>query len=294
MSAETRIATLGCTLPTPAGGLGAYAPWTRTGSLVTTSGQFPWRDGALAYRGRIGADLSVADGHEAARLCALNGLAQLREACGGNLDRIRRIVRIEGSVLADADFTDHAAVLDGASELMNAVFSDAARHSRAVTGVASNPLGTPVLLYVQAEIVEAVPQAEEHRIPGLSDEGHGLNGRVGQQLVLETERVRVWSIRLAPGERLGSHTHVLDYFWTAVTAGRGRSRKADGTVHETEYKAGDTRVLHFEAGQSMTHDLENIGDTELLFTTVEFLDSANEPLPLGGTSAGQGGSRGAG
>jgi beta-alanine degradation protein BauB len=78
-----------------------------------------------------------------------------------------------------------------------------------------------------------------------------------------------------------------------MTAGRGRSCMGDGTVHETEYEAGDTRELRFRAGETMTHDLENIGGTELLFTTVEFLDSANEPLRLGGTTSGQDSSPGA-
>lgn len=109
----------------------------------------------------------------------------------------------------------------------------------------------------------------------------GTNGRVGNRLVSESKRVRVWSIALKPGERLGFHTHVLDYFWTAVTAGRGRSHNNTGAISELDYEAGDTKHLSFGEGQFMIHDLENIGTTDLLFTTVEFLDSRNSPLPIG-------------
>jgi beta-alanine degradation protein BauB len=108
------------------------------------------------------------------------------------------------------------------------------------------------------------------------------NGRVGQRLVSETERVRVWSILLKPGERLGFHKHVLDYFWTAVTPGRARSRHHDGRITEVAYKSGDTKYMTFSQGEFMIHDLQNVGPSNLIFTTVEFLDSANSPLPVGG------------
>lgn len=107
-----------------------------------------------------------------------------------------------------------------------------------------------------------------------------LNGRVGSTLVSQSERVRVWSLRLRPGERIGFHRHVLDYFWTAVSGGRSRSRYADGRILETEYPEGATRHFAFGPGEFMIHDLANVGDTELVFTTVEFLDSANPPLPI--------------
>ena len=94
------------------------------------------------------------------------------------------------------------------------------------------------------------------------------------------QRVRVWAIELKPGQRLGFHTHVLDYFWTSVTGGQGRSHFSDGSVSNTAYKPGDIKQLTFKEGEFMVHDLENIGDTELLFTTVEFLDSPNAPLEL--------------
>ena len=103
-------------------------------------------------------------------------------------------------------------------------------------------------------------------------------GQVGSRIVSENDRVRVWLIEMQPGERLPFHTHVLDYFWTATTAGRARSRYADGQVVEMDYEVGATRHFAFAKGESMTHDLENIGDTVLCFTTVEYLDSANASL----------------
>jgi len=106
------------------------------------------------------------------------------------------------------------------------------------------------------------------------------NGRVGSRLVSATERVRVWHIHLAPGERLPFHRHVLDYFWSVLTPGRARSHFGDGRVQEFRYVPGETQHLHYGAGESMIHDLENIGDAELVFTTVEFLDSQNPPLDL--------------
>ena len=106
------------------------------------------------------------------------------------------------------------------------------------------------------------------------------NGRVGSRLVSQSERVRVWHLSLRPGERLGFHTHVLDYFWTAVTGGKARSRYGDGNIVEVSYEPGDTRHHHFGTGAFMIHDLTNIGETELVFTTVEFLDSANPALAL--------------
>jgi hypothetical protein len=106
------------------------------------------------------------------------------------------------------------------------------------------------------------------------------NGCVGTRLLSETDRVRVWEIRLKPSERIGFHRHVLDYFWTAVTPGRARSHQLDGATIETSYHAGQTQHATYGPGEYKIHDLQNIGDTDLIFTTVEFLDSANEPLPV--------------
>jgi quercetin dioxygenase-like cupin family protein len=106
------------------------------------------------------------------------------------------------------------------------------------------------------------------------------NGCVGTDLLSETDRVRVWRIHLRPGERIGFHRHVLDYFWTAVTPGRARSHQEDGSIVEVSYEAGETKHLSYGPGEYKVHDLENVGDADLIFTTVEFLQSANQPLPV--------------
>jgi hypothetical protein len=111
-------------------------------------------------------------------------------------------------------------------------------------------------------------------------ENNAFDGNVGSRLLSQNERVRVWEIRLAPGQRWHAHRHVLDYFWTAITAGRSRQHTFDGTTREVEYKQGETRHYRFGPGEYLLHDIENIGTDELIFTTIEHLDSANEPLPL--------------
>ncbi len=106
------------------------------------------------------------------------------------------------------------------------------------------------------------------------------NGCVGTRLLSETDRVRVWEIRLMPGERIGFHRHVLDYFWTCHTHGKARGYFEGGRIADTVHYPGHTTHLHYGPGEYLLHSVENIGDTELLFTTVEFKQSANEPLPL--------------
>ncbi|HEY2528305.1 MAG TPA: hypothetical protein VGJ20_10220 [Xanthobacteraceae bacterium] len=106
------------------------------------------------------------------------------------------------------------------------------------------------------------------------------NGCVGSTLLSENERVRVWIIRLAPGERIGFHRHVLDYFWTSVSGGRGRQHLHDGSTVEYSYRPGETRHETYGVDQYKVHDLENIGDQEMVFMTIEFLDSANMPLAI--------------
>jgi hypothetical protein len=111
-------------------------------------------------------------------------------------------------------------------------------------------------------------------------ESNAVNGRVGGRLLMENDRVRVWEIRLQPGERYGAHRHVLDYFWTAVTPGTSLQHNIEGKRELVHYEVGDTMFFGYGEGQYMLHDLANAGDTELIFTTVEFKDSANAPLPI--------------
>ncbi len=109
---------------------------------------------------------------------------------------------------------------------------------------------------------------------------NAFNGCVGSVLVSETDRVRVWHLSIPPGKRTNFHRHVLHYFWTAHKAGRGRNYFEDGSTLDADYGKGETKHLKFGEGEYMIHAVENIGDTELLFTTVEFIDSPNKPLPV--------------
>ena len=114
----------------------------------------------------------------------------------------------------------------------------------------------------------------------LEVEERSPNPCVGTELLSESERVRVWMIRLKPGQRIGFHRHVLDYFWTSVTGGRGRQHVHDGTTVEYTYAPGETRHETYGPGEFKVHDLENLGDKEMVFMTIEHLQSANKPLPL--------------
>jgi enamine deaminase RidA (YjgF/YER057c/UK114 family) len=152
MTPEERLSRLGLTLPPPPAAVGAYVPWTRTGDLVTTSFQLPFRDGALAYVGRLGAELSLEEGYEAARICALNGIAQLADAAG-ELGRIR-VLRIEGHVGCTEDFEQIPQVLNGGSDLVNEVFAERGAHARTALGHMVMPLRAPVMLGFWAELAE--------------------------------------------------------------------------------------------------------------------------------------------
>lgn len=140
-----RLGELGIELPQPAAPAGAYVPYVVTGHLVFVSGQLPVWNGAFRYRGRVGASLSLEDGYAAARLCGLNLLAQVRDACGGNLDHVVRVVRLGGFVHCVDGFVDHPKVLNGASDLMVEVFgNDTGRHARAAIGASTLPLDAAV------------------------------------------------------------------------------------------------------------------------------------------------------
>lgn len=141
---EARLAELGLELPRPARPVGTYVPYIITGSLVFVSGQVPLALEGIAYRGKLGRDLSPEEGQAAARLCAINLLAQLREACGGDLDRVRRCVKIGGFVNCTDDFQAHPAVVNGASDFLVDVFGEAGRHARFAVGAPSLPFDSAV------------------------------------------------------------------------------------------------------------------------------------------------------
>ncbi len=140
---ETRLAELGIILPTAAAPAANYVPSVRSGRLLFISGQLPFKDGKLAYLGRLGKELSIEDGYQAARLCAINLIAQI-QAAASTVDRVARIVRLGGFVACTPDFTDQPKVINGASDLLVEVFGEAGRHARAAVGSPSLPLGVPV------------------------------------------------------------------------------------------------------------------------------------------------------
>ena len=132
------------TLPTPPAPVASYVPFVTSGNLVFVSGQIPLAADGLKYVGKLGADIALEDGKAAARLCAVNLLAQLKAACGGDLDRARRCVKLGVFVNATPDFTHHPEVGNGASDLIVAVLGDAGKHARAATGAGSLPRGVAV------------------------------------------------------------------------------------------------------------------------------------------------------
>ncbi len=136
---EARLAELGIALPTAMPPMANYVPWVQTGNLVVVSGQVPAVDGKIAVTGKVGVDLDVAAGQQAARICLTNVLTHLHAACGGDLDRVRRVVRLGGFIASPAGFTQHALVMNGASDLAVEVFGDAGRHARSTIGVPSLP-----------------------------------------------------------------------------------------------------------------------------------------------------------
>jgi enamine deaminase RidA (YjgF/YER057c/UK114 family) len=139
-----RLQAMGLELPRAAAPAGAYVPWVRSGALLFVAGQLPVWNGELRYRGRIGTDLTLTQGQAAARLCALNVLAQVRDACAGDLSRLQRAVRLNGFVQTSPDFSDHPQVLNGASDLLLALLGDAGRHTRVAIGAVSLPRGAAV------------------------------------------------------------------------------------------------------------------------------------------------------
>jgi enamine deaminase RidA (YjgF/YER057c/UK114 family) len=149
---DAKLAELGIELPQATAPIANYVPYTVSGNLVVVSGQVSVRNGKAEYVGKLGAGISVADGQRAAQLCALNVIAHLKNACGGDLDRVKRVLRLGGFVNCMPDFTDMPQVVNGASDLMVQVFGDAGKHARAAVGVASLPLGVAVEVEAMFEI----------------------------------------------------------------------------------------------------------------------------------------------
>jgi enamine deaminase RidA (YjgF/YER057c/UK114 family) len=148
---ETRLAAMGVTLPPAAAPAANYVPWCLSGRLLFTAGQLPLDGGRLAATGLLGRDLDTAAGKAAARLCAVNVLAQAKAATG-DLEAIARLVKITVFVASTADFTEQHLVANGASDLLAEALGERGRHARSAVGVASLPLNAPVEVEAVFEI----------------------------------------------------------------------------------------------------------------------------------------------
>ncbi|GGG70666.1 hypothetical protein GCM10011415_17910 [Salipiger pallidus] len=140
---DARLSELGLSLPDAPAPAANYVPYVQSGNTVYVSGQISQGPDGLV-KGKLGADMSVEDGAKAAQLCALSLLAQARAACGGDLSKLKRVVKLTGFVNSTADFTDQPKVINGASDLMVALLDDAGRHARSAVSAASLPLGVAV------------------------------------------------------------------------------------------------------------------------------------------------------
>lgn len=141
---EKRLGEIGITLPPPGAPGGNYVPFVVVGDLAFMAGQVAREAGTMKYTGKVGRDLTVEQGAAAARLCAVNLLAQLKAACGGDLDRVDRCVRLGGFVNSPPDFFEHPKVVNGASDLMVEVFGERGQHARTAVGVSALPLDSAV------------------------------------------------------------------------------------------------------------------------------------------------------
>ncbi|MGG7643194.1 RidA family protein [Rhodovulum sp. YNF3179] len=140
---ERRLADMGVTLPDAPAPAANYVPYVQAGNLLFVSGQIAMENGTL-ITGKLGVDMTVEQGQAAAKACAISLLAQVKAACGGDLDRLERVVRLGGFVNAAPDFTDHPKVVNGASDFIGEALGEIGRHARAAVGSSSLPLGVAV------------------------------------------------------------------------------------------------------------------------------------------------------
>jgi enamine deaminase RidA (YjgF/YER057c/UK114 family) len=148
----SRLSSLGLELPPPPSAIAAYIPVVMSGGIAFLAGQIPIVDGELLHPGRLGEDVSLEQGLEAGRRCALQAISALRAALGGTLDRLERLLKVEVFVASTPEFTDQPKVANGASELLAEVFGEPGRHARVAVGVASLPLGACVEIAMTAAV----------------------------------------------------------------------------------------------------------------------------------------------
>ncbi|TNB46674.1 RidA family protein [Martelella lutilitoris] len=147
-----RLNALSITLPQASAPAANYLPFTRSEKLLFISGQLPTENGKMVATGRLGADVSLEEGRKAARACAINIIAQIDAALNGDLDRVKRILKLSGFVASAPDFTDQHLVINGASDLFADVFGEAGKHARAAVGMAALPLNAAVEIDAIVEI----------------------------------------------------------------------------------------------------------------------------------------------
>jgi enamine deaminase RidA (YjgF/YER057c/UK114 family) len=141
---DARLKELGIEIPTVAKPAAAYVPGVRTGNLIFVSGQVPFVNGELTFKGKVGAEFTVEQGQECARVCALNAIAVAKDMLGGDLDKVTRVVKLGGFVNCPADFEQHPMVINGASNVVGEIFGDKGAHSRFAVGVGSLPFNVAV------------------------------------------------------------------------------------------------------------------------------------------------------
>ncbi len=140
---EAKLKELGINIPPVPEPVGSYVPAVMTGGYVFTSGQIPFVDGEIKYKGKVGEDITGEQGYEAAKICAVNCLGAVRQLTG-SIDNIERIIKISGYVNSAPGFTGQPGIINGASDLLGQVFGDAGKHARAAVGVSELPLNAAV------------------------------------------------------------------------------------------------------------------------------------------------------
>ena len=148
---EKRLKDLGISIPNAPKPAGSYVPVVLTGKLAFVSGQIPIKDGQVVYQGKVGDTQSIDNAQEAAKLCVINGLAQIEAYCG-TLDNLEKIIKISGFVNSTKDFTEHPKVINAASDLLMKIFDEKGRHSRIAIGVSSLPLNATIEIDMVVEI----------------------------------------------------------------------------------------------------------------------------------------------
>lgn len=151
MSVEQKLRSLGYDVPEPPKSVASYMPAVKSGNLIFVSGQLPFTQGTLKYKGKVGIDVSKEEAYEAAVICTLNCLSVVK-AQAGSLDDIKKIVKVTGYISSSSGFNEQHAVLNGSSELLADVFLEKGKHARAAVGVNELPLGAPVEIEMIVEI----------------------------------------------------------------------------------------------------------------------------------------------